>query len=207
MSSAIEWLEWVKRIQAIAQTGLTYSKDVYDLERYEQLRALSIEILENYTDVGMDKIKLHFGSETGYATPKVDIRGVVFQEGKILLVREKADNAWALPGGWADIGYSPSEVVVKEIEEESGLITTSKRILAVLDKKFHHHPPEQYHVYKIFIQCDIVSGDPKGGLETLEVGFFDRREIPALSLERNTPTQIQTMFQFLDDPQKAVIID
>ncbi|UPK41607.1 NUDIX hydrolase [Paenibacillus pabuli] len=207
MNSGIEWLEWVKRIQAIAQTGLAYSKDVYDLERYEELRELSIEILENYTSVSADQIKLHFGSETGYATPKVDIRGVVFQNDKILLVREKADNAWALPGGWADIGYSPSEVVVKEIEEESGYITTPKRVLAVLDKKFHNHPPEQYHVYKMFIQCEIAAGEPKGGVETLEVGFFNREEIPTLSLERNTPAQIQTMFQFLDNPQKTTIID
>ncbi|CAH1205886.1 NUDIX hydrolase [Paenibacillus sp. JJ-223] len=207
MSSDMQWLDWVKRIQAIAQTGLTYSKDVYDLERFEELRELSIEMLANYTNVSREKIKLHFGSETGYATPKVDIRGVVFKEGKILLVREKADNAWALPGGWADIGHSPSEIAVKEIEEESGYITVPKRILAVMDKKFHDHPPEQYHVYKIFIECQIVAGQPNGGVETSEVAFFDRDRLPELSLERNTVKQIQTMFQFLDDPSKTVILD
>ncbi|MGQ3480327.1 NUDIX domain-containing protein [Paenibacillus sp. TY11] len=152
-------------------------------------------------------MELSFASEKGYATPKVDIRGVVFKENKILLVREKADQAWALPGGWADISYSPSEVAVKEIEEESGYIVTPKRLLAVMDKKFHHHPPEPYHVYKFFIECELTGGEAKSGLETLEVGFFNRNDIPLLSLERNTPEQIQTMFQFLDYPNKPVIID
>lgn len=104
-----KWLEWAKHIQAIAQTGLTYAKDVYDIERYEELRHISVDILTNYTTVSKEKISLLFASEIGYATPKVDIRGVVFRDNKILLVREKGDGAWALPGGWGDIGYSPQK--------------------------------------------------------------------------------------------------
>ena len=116
---SMKWLDWAKQIQSIAQIGLTYSKDVYDLERFRALRDISIDILDTYTYVGVDKVKLSFANETGYATPKVDIRVVVFEEDKILLVKEKADGAWALPGGWADIGYSPSEVAVKEVRERS----------------------------------------------------------------------------------------
>lgn len=202
-----KWLDWAKQIQAIAQTGLTYVRDVYDQERYEMLRQLSVEIMSQYTEVAKEKIELTFASDTGYATPKVDIRGVVFQENKILLVREKTDGAWALPGGWADIGYSPNEVAVKEIKEEAGLDVIPVRLLAVLDKKFHDHPPEPYHVYKFFIRCQIVGGEAQGGLETSEVGFFEEDQLPVLSLERNTEAQVRSMFEFLRDPSKKVICD
>lgn len=203
----IKWLDWAKQIQAIAQTGLTYSKDVYDIERYEQLRQLSIDILSGYTNAGPDKIKLTFASDTGYATPKVDVRAVVFQDERILLVREKIDGAWALPGGWADIGLSASEVAVKEVEEESGYMVQPIRLLAVLDKKFHNHPPEPYHVYKLFIQCRIVGGEALNGVETSEVAFFGIDELPELSLERNTEAQVKTMFQFLSNPNQETILD
>ncbi|GGH23161.1 NUDIX hydrolase [Paenibacillus segetis] len=203
----IKWLEWAKQIQAIAQTGLTYTKDPYDTERYEQLRQISIDILANYTSIDEQQIKLSFANETGYATPKVDVRGVVFNNNKILMVREKIDGAWSLPGGWADIGYSPSEIAVKEIKEESGYDVIPVRLLAVLDKKFHHHPPEPYHVYKIFIECKIVGGEATTSLETSAVDFFDEQHLPELSLERNTPQQIITMFEFLHDTNKKVILD
>ncbi|MDF2925721.1 MAG: ADP-ribose pyrophosphatase [Paenibacillaceae bacterium] len=203
----MKWLEWAKQMQAIAQTGLTYAKDVYDIERYEALREMSVEILHQYTAVGKEQIRVAFANETGYATPKVDIRGVVFQDNKILLVREKIDGAWSLPGGWADIGLSPSEIAVKEIKEEAGFQVTPVRLLAVLDKKFHNHPPEPYHIYKFFIRCEIVGGGAEAGLETSDVDFFPRDGLPELSVERNTAEQIRTMFQFLDDPAKAVILD
>lgn len=131
----------------------------------------------------------------------------MFRDNKILLVQEKIDGAWALPGGWADIGLSPSEIAVKEIREESGFDTAAIRLLAVMDKKFHQHPPEPYHVYKLFIACEIIGGEATSGLETSAVGFFDEERLPSLSLERNTPEQIKTMFEFLRDPQKSVILD
>ena len=202
-----KWLTWAKEIQAIAQTGLTYAKDVYDIERYQALRELSVDILANYTFESKERIRLSFASEGGYSTPKVDIRGVVFQEDRILLVREKLDGKWALPGGWGDIGLSPSEVVVKEIGEESGFETEAIRLLAVLDKKFHNHPPEPYHVYKFFILCRIVGGEALQGVETSEVSFFAEDELPELSLERNTSEQIETMFEYLRNPEKVVILD
>lgn len=191
----LKWLEWAKQIQAISQAGLAYSKDIYDLERFEMLRDLSVEIMNQYTEVESDKIKTLFASETGYATPKVDVRGVVFEQDKILLVREKLDGDWALPGGWADIGLSPKEVVVKEVKEEAGLEVQPVRLLGVLDKKFHDHPPAASHVYKMFILCEVTGGEAQAGLETLQVGYFSEDELPPLSAERVTLKQIQWMFQ------------
>ncbi|WP_199613585.1 NUDIX hydrolase [Paenibacillus alkalitolerans] len=201
------WLEWVKRLQAISQSGLTYAKDVYDIERYEQLRDLSLEMMNKYTDMEIEQIRDLFAGETGYATPKVDIRGVVFRNDRILMVREKSDGGWSLPGGWADIGISPGETATKEIKEESGFDTTPARLLAVLDKAKHNHPPSAYHIYKIFIRCEIVGGQASGGMETSDVRFFSEDSLPPLSLERNTEFQIKLMFEFLKDPGKAPVFD
>ncbi|UNK16830.1 NUDIX hydrolase [Paenibacillus sp. N3/727] len=202
-----KWLEWAKEIQAISQAGLAYSKDVYDKERFEQLRELSVSILHEYTDMKHEKIRTLFASDTGYPTPKVDVRGVVFQEGEILLVKERLDGVWALPGGWADIGLSAKEVVVKEIKEESGYDARPVRLLAVLDKKFHNHPPASQHVYKMFIQCELTGGEAAGGVETSEVGFFSENNLPELSLERNSKEQLQQMFEYLRNPAKDVWFD
>ena len=147
-----QWLQWAKRIQAIAQTGIAFSKDIYDIERYEELRNISVEIIAKHTDLEIGKIKDLFADAKGYQTPKVDIRGVVFRNGQILMVKEKNDNKWALPGGFCDVGLSPSENVVKEIKEESGFIVKPIRLLALLDKNKHPHPPDLQHYYKIFIQ-------------------------------------------------------
>lgn len=203
----VKWLEWAKQIQAIAQTGLTYTKDVYDRERYDQLMDLGINIVSTYTNAPEDKIKLLFANETGYATPKVDVRGVVFKNDKLLLVKEVIDGKWALPGGWADIGFSASEVVKKEISEEAGLIVKPVKLLGLLDKKFYNHPPELYHVYKVFIRCEIIGGAMHGGLETTAVDFFSEDELPVLSTERNTLEQIKLMFEFLRNPERPSILD
>ncbi|WIV20330.1 NUDIX hydrolase [Paenibacillus polygoni] len=203
----VKWLTWAKQIQAISQNGLAYGKDIYDIERYEQLRSLSVEILNTYTKVDSNQITDLFASETGYATPKVDVRGVIFQDNKILLVKEKADGAWALPGGWADIGLSPREIVVKEVKEESGFDVVPRRLLAVLDKNKHHHAPSPYHVYKIFICCDIIGGSAMEGMETSEVNFFDRSNLPQLSEERNTYGQVQLMFEKGLQANSEVIFD
>ncbi|MCM3699344.1 NUDIX hydrolase [Paenibacillus macerans] len=197
------WLEWAKQIQAISQAGLAYSKDMYDLERFEMLRDLSVDILNRYTEVETEKIRSLFAAETGYATPKVDVRGVVFQDDRILLVKERIDGAWALPGGWADIGLSPKEIAVKEVKEESGLDVVPIRLMAVLDKKFHQHPPEPWHVYKLFMLCEIAGGEAEPGMETLQVGFFGKDELPPLSVERNTLQQIQKLFALRHQPNEV----
>lgn len=203
----LKWLEWAKQIQGISQAGLEYSKDMYDIERFEQLRALSVEIMHQYTDVEVEKVQQLFASETGYATPKVDIRAVVFQQDKILMVREKQDGAWALPGGWGDIGLSPKQIAVKETREESGFEVEAVRLLGVADKNFHNHPPSPWHVYKFFILCRIVGGEATVGDETSDVGFFAAHELPPLSVERNTEEQMLKMFDCMKSPHKTVFCD
>ncbi|MGG0284284.1 NUDIX hydrolase [Peribacillus butanolivorans] len=202
-----KWLEWAKQLQSIAQAGLTYSKDIYDLERFELVRNISVEILSQQTDMDMTVIKDSFASETGYATPKVDIRAVVFRNNKILMVKENTDGDWALPGGWADIGLTPSEVAVKEVKEESGFDVKTIKLLGVLDKKCHPHPPSLYHVYKMFIQCEIIGGQPKEGIETSAVEFFAENELPSLSIARNTESQIELAFKHLHNPQEPIHFD
>ena len=201
------WIEVAKRLQAIAQAGITFTEGKYDLERYEELRDISVQIMSDFTDSDMNTVKALFASETGYQTPKVDVRGVVFRDNKILMVRETVDNRWSLPGGWADVGYTPKEVAVKEVWEESGYQVEPVRLLAVLDKKIHPHPPDIYHVYKIFILCEITGGEKSTSIETSEVSFFPQDQLPELSEERNTASQINLMFEFLHDKHKEVVID
>lgn len=203
----LKWLEWAKQIQAISQAGLAYSNDIYDLDRFEQLRTLSIEILNSYTGVEREKIRELFASETGYATPKVDIRGVIYQDDKLLFVKERIDGAWALPGGWADIGLSPKEVAVKEAKEESGYDVLPVRLLGIVDKKFHDHPPSPSHVYKIFIQCEIIGGEAQASMETLDVGFFGEHELPELSTDRNTEKQIRRLFELCRTGSGEIMFD
>ncbi len=200
----VKWLDWAKQLQSIAQAGLTYSKDVYDIERFEQIREMSVEILSTYTEMESAVIRDLFANETGYATPKVDIRAVVFQNEQILLVKEKTDDCWALPGGWADIGLSPSEVAVKEVKEESGFEVTPIKLLGVLDKKCHPHPPSPYHVYKMFIQCEIIGGQATEGIETSAIDFFSEDNLPPLSTARNTRSQIEMAFNSLKNPEEPV---
>jgi ADP-ribose pyrophosphatase YjhB (NUDIX family) len=202
-----KWLEWAKKIQAISQSGITFSKDPYDIERYNELRNLSAEIIAEYTDLEMEKVTDLFTSETGYQTPKVDVRGVVFKENKILLVRESEDLTWSLPGGFCDVGLSATENVAKEIQEESGYNVIPKRLLAVLDMNKHPHPPQPYHYYKLFIQCEIIGGNASAGLETDKIGFFNENALPPLSTNRNTESQIQMLFDFLRNPLKETIVD
>jgi len=202
-----KWLEWAKKIQAISQSGLTFSKDPYDVERYNELRNISAEIIAEYTDLEMEKVADLFASETGYQTPKVDVRGVVFKENKILLVRESEDLTWSLPGGFCDVGLSATENVVKEIQEESGYIVIPKRLLAVLDMNKHPHPPQPYHYYKLFIQCEIIGGNASAGLETDKIGFFNEDALPSLSTNRNTESQIHMLFDFLRNPLNETIVD
>lgn len=202
-----KWLHWAQQIQAISQSGLEYVKDVYDKERYEQLRELSVEIMSTYTDVETDKVRELFASETGYATPKVDVRGVVFCEGKLLFVRERDNEQWSLPGGWCDIGYSPTEVAIKEIREESGYESRAIRLLGVCDKRMHNHPPSAFYVYKMFIRCEMIGGMGQAGLETSQVDFFGADELPELSVDRNTVEQIMKCMEYWHDPTKEAFCD
>lgn len=206
MHSKHKWLEIAQSLQSIAQAGLTYSDNKYDLERFEQILQISKDIITDFSEIKMEKLHEIFSLETGYLTPKVDVRAVIFREDKILLVKEILDGRWALPGGWADVGLTASEVVVKEVKEESGLQVEAKKLLAVFDKKCHPHPPEIYYVYKMFFLCREVGGSLQTGIETSEVCFFGMDELPELSENRNTRSQVEQMF-LLKANQRDTLFD
>ncbi len=202
------WLILAKQLQAISQTGLTYATDQYDIERYQQIRNIAAQIFAKKSDLNSDAIVEIFTAQSGYATPKVDTRGVVFRNDKILLVKETSDGLWTLPGGWADIGMSPSENVTREVFEESGFETVAKKILAIIDRSKHPHtPPAPFHIYKIFFLCEITAGQPKPSNETSEVDFFAENNIPPLSLTRILPEQIKMMFEYHRNPEKQPYFD
>lgn len=192
-----QWIEWAKALRAIAQTGLHFCESEYDAERYRQIQEIAADIFANHTNTKKEVIVDLFSQEYGYATPKVDVRGAVFKESKILLVREVLDDhRWTLPGGWADVNETPTEAVTREVFEESGFETRAAKLLAVYDRtKQNHRPPMPYHVYKMFFLCEIVGGGAKSSYETSEVGFFAEDNIPELSISRVLPHQIQRFFE------------
>lgn len=201
-----------QRLQALAQAGIEYAVNGYDLERFQEIREISVKLLQELTDEPYEKIVRVFASEKGYQTPKVDIRAVIFRgKNQILMVREKIDgNKWTLPGGWADIGYTPFEVAVKETEEEAGLIVKALRLLALWDKRMHSHPSQPWYVYKAFILCQELGGSLLQ--ETAETGgarWFRQDELPLdnLSIDRVTEAQLATMFQFAQNPDLPTLCD
>lgn len=187
LNNISERLKIARRLQAIAQAGIHYANNSFDMQRYEELRELSVQLAAQISDKKPEQIRNLFTGETGFQTPKVDIRAVVFKDNKILLVRERSDGRWAMPGGFADINYSPAEVAVKEVAEETGLEVKANRLLAVVDTDRHNFPPLEFHYYKFVILCDLVGGELRGSDETEEARFFDPDDMPDLSEKRNTP--------------------
>lgn len=186
-----------KQVQALAENGLHYSENDYDLDRYTNLEELAIHMISLLTGMSSETIQMATPEKNGYRTPKVDVRAVVFNEkDEILLVRERADSLWALPGGWCDVGYTPTEIAEKETEEEAGIKVKADRLLAVFDKKCHDHPEDLFYAYKIFLECKAETYDITTGMETLDVGFFPQDKLPELSTPRNTKGQIDRMFDF-----------
>jgi ADP-ribose pyrophosphatase YjhB (NUDIX family) len=200
-----EWLDWVRRLQAIAQSGLAYAEDPYDIERYEQVRRIAAEIAASRSEASVDRVEGLFCKERGYATPKLDIRAVVLDEkGAVLLVKEKEDGLWTLPGGWVDVGESPSEAAQREVKEETGYEVRAERLLALWDRDKHPHPPLPFHVYKLYFECELLGGEPlAASTETEEVGFFPTDALPELSLGRVTPRQIERLFEQATDNERG----
>ncbi len=195
-----KWLEWAQKLQAIAQTGLAYPHHPFDGERYEHVGEIAAEMMAAQSGADLAAISNLFAGEVGHATPKIDVRGVVFLDGHILLVKERADGLWTLPGGWADIGESPSEAAVREVWEESGYHTQATKLLALYDRNKHPHPPFPFHAYKAFFQCALLGGEPTNSIETDGVGFFSQSQLPPLSVSRVTPSQIARLFEHLGHP-------
>jgi ADP-ribose pyrophosphatase YjhB (NUDIX family) len=190
-----KWLEWATRLQSIAQAGLTFGENQYDLDRYQQIRDLSVEILHEYTDLTYEKIRDLFASEEGYQTPKVDIRAAVFKDDKILMVKEKVDSRWSLPGGWADVNTSVSESAVRECIEEAGATVHPKRIIAIHLANKQNNFVYPFTIYKIIVECELLEYSFKENSETLGSGFFELTNLPELSVERNNLNQIKLCFE------------
>ncbi len=206
-STEDKWLGWIQRLQAIAQDGLTYSEDTYDLGRYEMLRDVAAEILAAHSQGNIEEARELLELETGPATPKVDVRAAVFRGDEILLVKELADSGWSLPGGWADVGESPAEATVREVYEESGYEVRAVKLLAAYDRDRHGHPPIPYHVYKLVFLCELLDNFPSGETDTEEATFFVETEVPELSTSRVTRDQIARLFEHHRHPELSADFD
>ena len=202
-----EWLRWVKRLQAIAQDGLTYAKDDYDVGRYEQLREIAAEILAAHSTGKLEDAHRLLALETGPATPKVDVRAAVFDRGRILLVKEPDDGGWSLPGGWADVGETPAEAAVREVREESGYRVRAVRLISAYDRDRQGHPPIPYHVYKLVFLCEILDETRLRAVDAEGVGFFGEHELPEFSISRVTPIQIRRFFEHRRRPDLPADFD
>jgi ADP-ribose pyrophosphatase YjhB (NUDIX family) len=195
--------DWAQRLQAIAQTGLAYDEpSEYDRDRYEQVRRIAAEMLAHPDGDAAAEFERVFAGQTGHATPKLDCRGVVFRGDRVLLVRERKDDLWTLPGGWVDVGESPSEAVTREVLEESGYRTRAVKLLALYDRSRHGHPPHPWHTWKVFFLCELVDDRQEAlGAETTDARFFGREELPELSLSRVTPKYVERFFDHRDHPE------
>jgi ADP-ribose pyrophosphatase YjhB (NUDIX family) len=194
-----QWLEWAREIQALAQTGSHYAENEYQLQRNQRLMEIAAEIVDKYSIMESPDILLAFNTPKGYATPKVDVRGAIFLNNQLLLVREKADGGWTLPGGWADVGETPAYSAEREVWEETGFRVRATKVIGVYDAN-RVGKLELFHAYKIVFLCDLISGSPTPSNETTEIAFFSRDKIPGnLSGERTNPRHIQDAFNNLDD--------
>ncbi|EET60725.1 hydrolase, NUDIX family [Marvinbryantia formatexigens DSM 14469] len=189
-----KWLEWAVELQSIAQAGLFYGKDVFDKERYERIREISVEMLSYKTEIPPEKVKELFCCETGYQTPKLDTRAAIFEDDKILLVKEK-NGKWSLPGGWVDVNVSVKENIIKEAKEEAGLDVSVDTVIAVQDREKHNLPVYAYKICKVFALCSARGGHFQANSETVESRYFGRDELPPLAEDKNNEEQIQMCFE------------
>ncbi|MFK0571812.1 NUDIX hydrolase [Endozoicomonas sp.] len=202
------WTDWAEKIRAIAQNGLTYCKDDFDLERYHQLQTIAHEMTALLTDAPIEKVDDYFLPDQGYATPKVDLRGGVFLDDKILLVKERADGCWALPGGWADVCEPPAYGVEREVMEESGYTAKAVKLVALRDTQRHPYCPRSpYHIYKLIFLCELTGGAPEENIEISDIGFFDVDDLPELSGGRTLPEDIQLLLEHRNNPDLPTVFD
>ncbi len=206
-STSPQWLAWAREIQALSQTGLAFNEPGYDTDRYTRFTEIAAEIIDQHTSVSKAEALKSFSAQPGYATVKVDVRGAVIREGKILLVQERRDQRWCMPGGWADIGDKPSDMVAREMWEESGFEVKPTRIAGIYDANRIQNPTEFFHAYKIVFLCDITGGQARPSDETMDVGFFAPESLPPLSECRTNDRHIEDVFAHWKDPAKQPIFD
>lgn len=201
------WLEWAREIQALSQTGLFYAENDFERERHKRLVEIAAEMISDHSNLELNELVDIFDSQTGYATPRVDVRAAVFRDEKLLLVRERMDGGWTMPGGWADVGDIPSGAAEREVREEAGFLVKARKVIGVYDAN-RLGPLEIFHAFKIVFLCDLLGGEARTSSETSEVGFFGREEIPLmLSGERTKPRHIADAFSVLDDPDRPAVFD
>lgn len=201
------WLDWAREIQAVSQTGLTYASSEYETQRYRRLTEIAAEIIRDHTSLAKEHLLQDFSTQVGYATPKVDVRGAVVREGQILLVQERVDGRWCMPGGWADVGDLPSEMVVREVWEESGFQVVPRKVIGVYDANRSGRPLELYHAYKIVFLCDLTGGEARPSDETLDVRFFSFDDVPVLSTSRTHQRHLAEVEAHLHDPDRPAAFD
>ena len=203
------WLRWTREIRGLAQNGIGYSENAFDIERCRRIEALCDMITAAYSEVAIEKVTDLSQAETGYATPKVDVRALCLRDGKILLVREKTDSGWTLPGGWADLDETPAHATEREVREESGFESKAVRLLALYDRTAarHEHPPHLYYIFKAYFLCELTGGEARETLETSETAFFDIDELPPLSTGRTSAADLKRLYALALDPSAATDFD
>jgi len=203
----LRWLQWAQQLQAVAQTGLEYANNDFDRQRYDLVRNIAAAVMAAGAGGEPQAVMDVFVREGGYATPKMDVRAAVFRDERILMVRERSDGLWTLPGGFADVGDSPSVAVEREVLEESGFIVKATRLVALLDRNRHPHPPFGYHLWKAFFLCELHGGEARESIETSAVGFFAEDALPPLSQGRISVGQVKNMFAQHRNPQLPASFD
>jgi len=205
------WLQWARELQTIAQAGLTYSKSQFEIEHCKRILGIVAEMVASQSETSALEVERILKLEEGYATPKIDVRGAVFQDGKILLVREIADEGrWTLPGGWADIGFTPSENAEREVFEESGLEVKTKKLAGLFDRRKHVQDNTIWHIYKMFFICEVVGGELAPSIETSEARWFLESELPdesEISRGRSRKYHIERMFEHYRIPELPTDFD
>lgn len=201
------WLAWAREIQALSQTGLTFSENDYERQRYTRLAEIAAEIMHSYTGLPAADLTANFLEQPGYATPKIDVRGAVVRDGKVLLVQERVDERWCMPGGWADVGDRPSETVAREVWEESGFHIVPRTVVGVYDANRSGRPLPLYHAYKIVFWCEITGGEARTSDETLAVGFFPFDDLPPLSSNRTDQRHLADVQAHAQDPHRPAHFD
>ena len=213
-TQTLAWLEWAREIQALSQTGLTYSENEYNTLRYQRLMEIAAEIVQSHTRLLKEPLLQNFCAQPGYATPKVDVRGAVVRDGRILLVQERVDERWCMPGGWADVGELPSKMVMREVWEESGFHVVPRKVIGVYDANRDGRPSEFYHAYKIVFLCEITGGqaipsadDARHTSETVAVDFFSFDALPPLSTNRTSRRHLAEVLAHLREPNRPAAFD
>jgi ADP-ribose pyrophosphatase YjhB (NUDIX family) len=201
------WLDWAREIQALAQSGNAYAVNEYQRERYRRLAEIAAEIISEHAQIACEPLAAAFHAQIGYATPRIDVRGAVFKAGKLLLVKERLDGGWTMPGGWVDVGDTPSGSAEREIWEEAGFRVKADRVIGVYDAN-RTGSLELFHAFKIVFLCDLLAGEPRPSLETSEVAFFGPEEIPGqFSGTRTAARHVRDAFAALTDPSRPTVFD